>query len=1257
MKDAPNHFFALTETLPAIVFVHQDGNLRYINPAAELILGYSRHELLEEVSLDAIYPGLGELARNHSTRARLRQLPAEFEVKVTSKSGAERWLDCSARIIEFDGKPAVLGFASDITDRKRTEETLRASEERFRQVTETIREVFWMTDPSKNQLIYISPGYETIWGRSCESLRASPWNWLEAIHPDDVARVKDALPRQASGEYNEVYRIVRPDGSVRWIEDRAFPVKDEAGKVYRVAGIAQDITEQKDAEERISLLADAVHSTREMISISDEENRFTFVNQAFMKRYGYSEKEILGRKPDFLYSRKNAPGLCERVFQESLAGGWTGEIINCKKDGTEFPISLQTSQIKNSRGEVIGLVGTARDISERKRGEWQSAAFSALGHLLSAASAPEQAASIILQTASELFGWDAGYVHLYSPAQDLIVPILTMDTIEGERKTVPETSFTLTPSRLMREVMQQGPQLIDRSEAPGTLELVPFGDTRRSSACMMYVPIQSAGTVLGILSIQSYTPRAYSRNDLKLLQALADSCGGALQRIRMTEALREAEAKYRGIFENATEGIFQTTAHGRYLHANPALARMFGYDSPAELISSVTNIEQQTFVSAEAARELKRLIETQDGALGFEAERFRKDGARCWTSINVRAMRDVHGSFLHYEGTVQDITASKKAEQRTLAFLRLGHCLSAAMGPEEAAGTILEIASDIFGWDAGYVHLYLPAEDKIIRVLTMDLVDGQRVRTPPVRATSDPNPMMRLVMDEGSQLINRDGKSSAPVELQPFGNIHRSAASMMYVPIRSSRTVVGVLSIQSYTHNAYSNEDLRVLQAFADACGDAFLRIRMTEALQEAEAKYRGIFEGVTEGIFRTTPEGRYLSANPALARMLGFDTPEQLLSSVTDIEGQTYVSPVRRKELKRLLESKGSVRDFEAERLRKDGSKFWITINAHTVRDENGTVLFYEGTTQDITKRKRAEEVLRENERKLRLIAENTTDVIFAFDMDRSPLYINPALEQLTGYTLEEVREKRFINWIHPEDQERMLRLWEELYAGKGYSNVEFRLVTKDGKIKWCSSTWGPLLDESGRQIGVQGVERDVTELRRAQSMMRELAGIVENSQDAIAGATLDGRITSWNKAAERIYGYSAEEVIGCRTAMLFPAGREHEAEELLRQISSGNKVETYETVRKKKDGSLIEVSVTVSPIKDAAGKVTGASAIARDITYRKQLEREVIETNANERRRIGHELHDGLGQYLAGTAFARKSWRISLARRLRPTQGKRKS
>jgi PAS domain S-box-containing protein len=139
--------------------------------------------------------------------------------------------------------------AQEHKERLRAEQLLRESEERFRQVVENIREVFWLTDPDKQAMLYISPAYEKIWGRTCDSLYQSPRTWIDAVHLEDRERVLEAAStKQVRGDYDEVYRIVRPDGSLRWIHDRAFPLRDADDKIYRMVGIAEDITEQRNLE-------------------------------------------------------------------------------------------------------------------------------------------------------------------------------------------------------------------------------------------------------------------------------------------------------------------------------------------------------------------------------------------------------------------------------------------------------------------------------------------------------------------------------------------------------------------------------------------------------------------------------------------------------------------------------------------------------------------------------------------------------------------------------------------------------------------------------------------------------------------------------------------------------------------------------------------------------------------------------------------------------------------------------------------------
>jgi PAS domain S-box-containing protein len=265
---------SLIENLPDMIFVKDAKTLGFvrINKAGEDLLGLSREALIGKTDYD-FFPAQ---QADHFTRrdqevlasGRLMDIPEE-SIQTTDK-GTRILHTKKIPIHDASGLPQfLLGISEDITETKKAERALRESEERFRQLAGRIKEVFWMSDVGKQTVLYVSPAYEEIWGRSLESLYASPRSWVEAIHPDDRERVlQAAMTKQSTGEYDEEYRIQRPDGSVRWIRDQGFPVQDEMGRVYRVAGIARDITELKRAGEALQ----AARQAREQLARNLHDN-------------------------------------------------------------------------------------------------------------------------------------------------------------------------------------------------------------------------------------------------------------------------------------------------------------------------------------------------------------------------------------------------------------------------------------------------------------------------------------------------------------------------------------------------------------------------------------------------------------------------------------------------------------------------------------------------------------------------------------------------------------------------------------------------------------------------------------------------------------------------------------------------------------------------------------------------------------------------------------------------------------------------
>jgi PAS domain S-box-containing protein len=239
----------------AIIGLTLDGVIVSWNPGAERLYGYSAADVCGRPFSLLFPPDHPNELSGTMEQLRLGKRAAPGEVVHVHKDG--RRVDVSLSLSPVkDVSGAVTGAAAigrDVTDRKRAEAKLYEAEGRFRQLAESINEVFWMADPQFTEILYVSPAYERIWGRSCQSLYEQPRSFLDAVHPDDRERVRvSALEKHSRGEAtDEEYRVVRPDGSVRWVRDRAFPVRDAAGRVYRMAGIADDVTEKRRAEEAL----------------------------------------------------------------------------------------------------------------------------------------------------------------------------------------------------------------------------------------------------------------------------------------------------------------------------------------------------------------------------------------------------------------------------------------------------------------------------------------------------------------------------------------------------------------------------------------------------------------------------------------------------------------------------------------------------------------------------------------------------------------------------------------------------------------------------------------------------------------------------------------------------------------------------------------------------------------------------------------------------------------------------------------------
>jgi PAS domain S-box-containing protein len=305
--------------------------------------------------------------------------------------------------------------------------------------------------------------------------------------------------------------------------------------------------------------------------------------------------------------------------------------------------------------------------------------------------------------------------------------------------------------------------------------------------------------------------------------------------------------------------------------------------------------------------------------------------------------------------------------------------------------------------------------------------------------------------------------------------------------------------------------------------------------------------------------------------------------------------------------------------------------------------------TAEGTIERKRHQAALHDSEERLRAIFETAVEGIVTIDERGVIESFNPAAERLFGYAAAEVIGQN-VSLLMPLPYRHEHDGYLANYARTGHARIigigrEVMGQRKDRSVFPMDLSVSEVRLENRRLF--TGFVRDISQRKESERASRYLAAIVESSGDAIISKNLEGIIGSWNQGAQELFGYSAEEIIGQSVLAIIPPSRHAEEQQILKQIREDKRLNHYETIRCRKDGSLVDVSLTISPIKDTEGKIVGVSKIARDISERKRLEREVLEISERERREVGHTLHDGLSQHLAGIELMSRVLEQKLAKR----------
>jgi len=655
--------------------------------------------------------------------------------------------------------------------------------------------------------------------------------------------------------------------------------------------------------------------------------------------------------------------------------------------------------------------------------------------------------------------------------------------------------------------------------------------------------VTSDGHALGSLCVIDHHPRTLSSEQETALSALSRQVVARLELRRQMaerakaeealhvreEALRVSEARKAAILDSALDCIITMDATGRVVEWNPAAATTFGYPASEAVGRDLASLIVPPALRESHRRGLAHYLATGEGAvLGrrIEITAVRADSTELPVELAIRAVPLAGGTL--FTATLRDLSERRAAEQALHEQESQYRLLF-----ENATHGIYRTTPD------GRILLANPA---LLSMLGYDSFEQLAARDLEAGGTEAAYERVdfKARLEEAGELRGleaawkrRDGRVISVCE---NARLVRGADGAPLYYEGSVEDVTARKEAEEALREAHDEMERRVAERTAELTeANRALETEMAER-QRAEESYRSLFENATEGIFRVTPEGRYLSVNPALARLYGYALPEDLMAGITDTGRQLYVHPECRDEFVVRLQEQDSLTEFEAEVYRRDGSVIWISESARAVRDAEGILLRYEGFVEDITERKRAEEALKESEARYQRIAANVPGMVFqcvihpdgAMDFP----FVSEGCREIYGWEPWQItaNPRSIIDIIHPDDRAGFERSIHESITRLTRWDWEGRIVTSAG-VKWVKGDANPERQPNGDVIS-EGLLRDFTERRSTQESLREseqrYRSLVDHSPEAVI-VYAEHRIVYANAAAATLFAApSAGDLLG---------------------------------------------------------------------------------------------------------------------------------
>ena len=951
-----------------------------------------------------------------------------------------------APAIGEDGEvTGIVALTYDISQCKQAEAALRESEERFRQLAENIREVLWVRDLAFDWVVYISPRVIDIWGVSAEAMIANPERFFDGIHPDDRDRIAEAAKRHHERDYDEEYRVIRPDGSQRWVHDRGFPVRDAKGRIYRFVGLAEDITARKEAalalreahdelerrvEERTADLSAAnarLQRAQEIGSIAVYEwdlvaHEIIYRSDVLYCIYGTAPEETPGNFDGLMEMLH--PDDRERVAREYAAPRGRDTVFKCeyrivRPDGEIRHVDERSSPVFDEDGVMVRSVGTTQDITERKLAEV------ALRDSETRLTRAQELARI------GTFEWDVEkntVIHRSDVMYNIygVPPDQMPDDFDGVMQI-----FHPDDRAHVAAAYEKSISIGERYEEEYRV-VRPDGEIRYVNAIGSPL-FDAAGTLARYLgTVQDITER-------KLAE----------------EALREGAARLREAQRIAGLGHWEWDLVEDQLYFFGEVRQIFGV-APEDFV--VTYDEYRKGIHpgdlAFVDREMVRL-RTAGTAYDIEYRFVRADGEIRTVHELGEGVRDGSGKLVRAVGTMLDITERKRAED--------------ALRESERSLINAQHLAYVGHWEWQFEHNKYTWSDEMYRIvgLSRDTFDHTVEQFYEVVHPDD----LEMLRCAGRKA--REGLTDYQIEfriVRPDGGLRHVSefAEAAIDPASGSIRMRGVL--QDITERKLIEEALRESNA------------RLTRA---QEIAHIGNYEW---DIVR----GEFIHLSDVICDIYGRPR-EQLLTDLANL--LAFIHPDDREAVATAYEktkSSGEVFNAEFRIIRPDGEVRYVNDLSIPIRDEKGVWVRNVGTIQDITERTLIEQNLRDSEALFRAFVDTIPVEIIIRDTEGRFLFVNREWENLTGRTNEQMIGK-MIDEVYAEDAADLYKTQDRLALESG--QVVDQEVTVP-VIPGLEVTSGPLAlhtikfpirDAHGEITRIGSTAIDITERKRIEEALRD--------------------------------------------------------------------------------------------------------------------------------------------------------------------------